>query len=74
MSFAFSSISSLLASTGGLVVAPMTALTLLPLIAIGMNFYQYQSVDPEARPIDATQVCITIGLTVKNKITNNKYL
>lgn len=56
MSFAFSSISSLLASTGGLVVAPMTALTLLPLIAIGMNYYQYQNVDPEARPIDATQV------------------
>lgn len=56
MSFAISSISSLLASTGGLVVAPMTALTLLPLIAIGMNFYQYQNVDPEARPIDATTV------------------
>lgn len=54
MSFALASISSLL--TGGLAAAPVTALGLIPLIVIGMNFYRYQSVDPEARPIEATKV------------------
>lgn len=54
MSFALSSISTFL--TGGLAAAPVTALSLIPLIAIGMNFYRYQSVDPEARPIEAQKV------------------
>lgn len=43
-------------STGGLVAAPITALSIIPLLAIGINYYRYQSVDPEARPIDADKV------------------
>lgn len=60
MSLAISSISSLLVTTGGLVAAPMTALGLLPLIVIGMNYYRYNTVDPEARPIDASVVSMPI--------------
>ena len=56
MSFALSSIATFLTTAGGLAAAPVTALSLLPLIAIGMNFYRYQSVDPEARPINAQKV------------------
>lgn len=55
MSFAaLTSLSTFL--TSGLVAGPVTALSLIPLIAIGMNFYRYQSVDPEARPIEAQKV------------------
>ena len=43
-------------TTGGLMAAPLTALSLIPLLAIGINYYQYQNVDPEARPIDAQKV------------------
>lgn len=45
-------------TTGGLVAAPLTAISLIPLLAIGINYYRYQSVDPEARPIDADKVRI----------------
>lgn len=43
-------------TTSGLVAAPLTAISLIPLLAIGINYYRYQSVDPEARPIDAEKV------------------
>lgn len=57
MSIVLSSLSTLLTTAGGLAAAaPVTALGLIPLIAIGMNFYRYQYVDPEARPIEATKV------------------
>lgn len=45
-------------TTGTLVAAPLTALSIIPLLAIGINFYRYQSVDPEARPFDAEKVCV----------------
>lgn len=43
-------------TTGGLLAAPVTAIGLIPLLALGLNFYRYQSIDPEARPIDAQRV------------------
>ncbi|XP_037037107.1 glucose dehydrogenase [FAD, quinone] [Bradysia coprophila] len=49
MSFALTSIASLAAG-------PVTMLGLIPILAIGMNYYRYQSVDPEGRPIDATKI------------------
>lgn len=51
MSFALTSLASLAAG-------PVTMLGLIPILAIGMNYYRYQSVDPEGRPIDADKVSI----------------
>lgn len=52
---AFAALTSIFA-TGGLLSGPVTALGLIPLLALGINFYRYQNVDPEARPIDAQRV------------------
>lgn len=38
------------------IAAPLTALSLIPLLAIGLNYYRYQASDPEARIIDASVV------------------
>lgn len=54
---ALAAISSIF-TTGSLLAAPVTALGLIPLLALGINFYRYQSVDPEGRPIDAQRVNI----------------
>lgn len=53
---AFAALASLF-TAGGLTAAPITAIGLIPLLALGINFYRYQSVDPEGRPIDAQKVC-----------------
>lgn len=45
-----------LTSIATLAAGPVTMLGLIPLLAIGMSYYRYQSVDPEGRPIDATKV------------------
>lgn len=45
----FSSIASLTAS-------PVTLLSMIPLVAIGLNYYRYTTVDPESHPIDAPNV------------------
>lgn len=52
---AFAALSSVF-STGGLLAAPVTALGLIPLLALGINYYRYQTIDPEGRPIDAEKV------------------
>lgn len=52
---AFAALTSIF-TTGGLLSAPVTALGLIPLLALGINFYRYSNVDPEARPIDAQRV------------------
>lgn len=53
---AFAALSSVF-STGTLLAAPVTtALSLIPLLALGINYYRYLSVDPEGRPIDAQKV------------------
>lgn len=57
---AFAAISNIF-STGSLLAAPVTALSLIPLLALGINYYRYQSIDPEGRPIDAQKV-ITLSI------------
>lgn len=52
---AFAALSTVF-TTGSLLAAPVTVLSLIPLLAIGINYYRYQSVDPEGRPIDAERV------------------
>lgn len=52
---AFAALSTVF-TTGSLLAAPVTVLSLIPLLAIGINYYRYQSVDPEGRPIDAEKV------------------
>lgn len=54
-SMAFAALSSVF-STGTLLAAPVTALSLIPLLALGINYYRYQSIDPEGRPTDAQKV------------------
>lgn len=53
----FSSIASLTAS-------PVTLLSMIPLVAIGLNYYRYTNVDPESHPIDAPEVS-------KKKLSSN---
>ena len=45
-----------LATLGGLSQAPATLVTLLPLLAVGITYFRYQSVDPESPPVDAVNV------------------
>lgn len=47
----FSTIASLTAS-------PVTLLSMIPIIAIGLNYYRYTSIDPESAPIDVPVVSI----------------
>lgn len=62
---AFAAISNIF-STGSLLAAPVTALSLIPLLALGINYYRYQSVDPEGRPIDAQKVCVDFNSRFRN--------
>lgn len=55
MSFA---LASFLTTAGTLAAGPVTMLSLIPLLAIGVNYYRYQSVDPEGRPVEASKVTI----------------
>jgi hypothetical protein len=36
--------------------SPLTLLSIVPLIAVGLNYYKYLSVDPESAPIDTPVV------------------
>ncbi|XP_058447544.1 glucose dehydrogenase [FAD, quinone] [Malaya genurostris] len=45
-------LASIAAVAGGITHTPIALLTLIPLIAVGVNYYRYQSVDPESKPID----------------------
>lgn len=65
---AFAALTSIL--TGGLTAAPITAIGLIPLLALGINFYRYASVDPEGRPIDAQKV----SCSRKKKSSENFFL
>lgn len=49
-------LASVAAVAGGLTHTPIALLTLIPLIAVGVNYYRYQSVDPESSPIDQQTV------------------
>ncbi|XP_050082472.1 glucose dehydrogenase [FAD, quinone] [Anopheles aquasalis] len=45
-------LASVAAVAGGLAHTPLALLTLIPLLAVGVNYYRYQSVDPETNPTD----------------------
>ena len=51
---------SSIATAGAL--TPIAIMTLIPLIAIGMNYYSYQAYDPESKIIDAPYVSDTLTL------------
>lgn len=38
--------------------SPITLLGMIPLIAVGLNYYRYNDVDPESAPIDAPVVSL----------------
>lgn len=40
---------------------PIAILSLIPLLAVGINYYRYSTLDPESNPIDAPLV-ITLVL------------
>lgn len=58
-------LASVAAVAGGITHTPIALLTLIPLIAVGVNYYRYQSVDPESKPIDQETV-IKLLSTVPN--------
>lgn len=57
-----SSALALFSSIASITASPVTLLGMLPLIAIGLNYYRYTSVDPESHPIDTTTVSIILFL------------
>lgn len=40
----------------GLVTLVSTGTVLIPLLALGLTYYQYNSADPESHPTDAKEV------------------
>ena len=69
---AFAAISSVF-STGSLLAAPVTALSLIPILALGINYYRYQSIDPEGRPIDAQKVSSNPALVLTHAQNANTH-
>lgn len=51
-----SSALALFSSIATLTSSPLTLIGMIPLVAIGLNYYRYTSVDPESAPIDAPVV------------------
>lgn len=49
---------ALFSSVASLTASPVTLLSMIPLVAIGLQYYRYTSVDPESHPIDAPNVSI----------------
>lgn len=47
---------------------PITLLGMIPLIAVGLNYYRYTDVDPESAPIDAPVVSL-LSNCIHNKPT-----
>lgn len=55
---------SSIATAGAL--TPIAIMTLIPLIAIGMNYYRYQAYDPESKIIDVPHVSsVTSSMTTE---------
>lgn len=59
----------LISTLASISASPITLLGMIPLIAVGINFYRYTDVDPESAPIDAPVVselsnCITNQLSM----------
>lgn len=55
---------SSIATAGAL--TPIAIMTLIPLIAIGMNYYRYQAYDPESKIIDVPHVSSVTSIHVHN--------
>lgn len=47
---------ALFSSIAAITSSPVTLLSMIPLVAIGLNYYRYTSADPESHPIDAPVV------------------
>lgn len=44
--------------------SPLTLLSMIPLLAVGLNYYRYANVDPESQPFDAPVVSLKAFLCV----------
>lgn len=47
---------ALVSSLATISTSPITLISMIPLLALGINYYRYTSVDPESAPIDAPVV------------------
>lgn len=63
---------SSIATAGAL--TPIAIMTLIPLIAIGMNYYRYQAYDPESKIIDVPYVSKKPSIVVRNNCVNCWFL
>lgn len=47
---------ALISTLATITSSPLTLIGMIPLIAVGLNYYRYANVDPESAPIDAPVV------------------
>lgn len=47
---------ALISTLASISSSPLTLIGMIPLIAVGLNYYRYANVDPESAPIDAPVV------------------
>ena len=47
---------ALFSSIAAITSSPVTLLSMIPLVAIGLNYYRYTNADPESHPIDVPVV------------------
>lgn len=57
-----SSALALVSTIASISSSPVTLLSMIPLIAVGLNYYRYSEIDPESPPIDAPVVSLLILL------------
>lgn len=60
---------ALISTLATITSSPLTLIGMIPLIAVGLNYYRYQNVDPESAPIDAPVVS-----ALSNCITSSPFL
>lgn len=53
---------ALISTLASISSSPITLLSMIPLLAVGLNYYRYANVDPESAPIDAPVVSCTFQL------------
>lgn len=60
---------ALISTLASISSSPITLLSMIPLLAVGLNYYRYTNVDPESAPIDAPVVsyCIITAFAKKTK-------
>lgn len=56
-----SSALALISTLASISSSPITLLSMIPLIAVGLNYYRYTNVDPESAPIDAPVVSLLLS-------------